>query len=507
MTNGLKRLRIILAVVFFSLINLVFLDFTGITYSWFGWIAKVQFIPALLAVNAGALIFLVLLTLVFGRVYCSVICPLGIVQDIISWIAGKKKKNRFTWSKPKNWLRYGVLALFLVSVVFGITFFVTLLDPYAAYGRIASSLLAPLYQWGNNLLAYFSQRYNNYTFYSIDVWLKSVVTLITAILTLIIIGYLSWKHGRTYCNTICPVGTILGFISRYSLFKPVIDSHTCNGCKACTRNCKAACIDADSHKIDYSRCVVCMDCLEKCNQDAIHYKFTPFYNKKQDKQVVLEPLKTPQSKSTDKARRNFLTLTGIFAVTGILKSQSDIGEGGLAVIEDKIIPERANPVFPPGSISQTNFNSHCTACGLCVTACTNDVLRPSGKVSSFLQPEMSYERGYCRPECTSCSDVCPTGAILPITSAEKTAIQIGYAVWIRDNCVVLTDDVNCDNCATHCPTGAITMVSSNADDPDARKIPAIETERCNGCGACEHLCPARPFSAIYIEGTEKHIAV
>ena len=121
-----------------------------------------------------------------------------------------------------------------------------------------------------------------------------------------------------------------------------------------------------------------------------------------------------------------------------------------------------------------------------------------------MQPESSYERGYCRPECTKCSEVCPAGAIQKITPAEKSSIQIGHAVWVAQNCVPLTDGVACGNCARHCPAGAITMVSSDPAVPGAPQIPAVNTERCIGCGACENLCPARPFSAIYVEGHERH---
>lgn len=131
------------------------------------------------------------------------------------------------------------------------------------------------------------------------------------------------------------------------------------------------------------------------------------------------------------------------------------------------------------------------------------------------QSGMSYERGYCRPECTKCSEVCPTGAIRPITVAEKSSIQIGHAVWVKKNCIPLTDGVDCGNCARHCPVGAIQMVPfhgrhrhrggrENSEQDKTIMIPVINTERCIGCGTCENLCPARPFSAIYVEGHEHH---
>jgi formate hydrogenlyase subunit 6/NADH:ubiquinone oxidoreductase subunit I len=100
--------------------------------------------------------------------------------------------------------------------------------------------------------------------------------------------------------------------------------------------------------------------------------------------------------------------------------------------------------------------------------------------------------------------VCPTDAIRPITVEDKSSTQIGRAVWIKENCVVLTDNVSCGNCARRCPSGAIIMVALDREKPDGPQIPAIDTEKCIGCGACENLCPARPFSAIYVEGNQVH---
>ena len=261
----LRKIRIVAATICFTLITLLFLDFTGTLHLWFGWLAKIQFLPAVLALNVGVVAFLVILTLLFGRVYCSVICPLGVFQDIVSWISGKRKKNRFRYSPAISWLRYSMLALFIVALLAGFTAIAALIAPYSAYGRIASNLFAPLYQWGNNLLAYFAERIDSYAFYSTDVWLKSIPTFIIALVTFVSLIILAWKNGRTYCNTICPVGTVLGLLSRFSLFRPVIDTTKCNGCQSCARNCKASCIDAKNHIIDYSRCVACMDCIEKCN--------------------------------------------------------------------------------------------------------------------------------------------------------------------------------------------------------------------------------------------------
>ena len=491
----LRKIRLTVALVSFVMITLLFLDFTGTLHTWFGWLAKIQFLPAVLALNVGVILLWVVLTLVFGRVYCSVICPLGVFQDIVSWFSGRrpKKKYRFSYSPAVSWLRYGVLGVFVIAVIAGIGSVVALLAPYSSYGRIASNLFAPVYQWGNNVLAYIAERSDSYAFYETTVWLKSLPTFIIASVTFIVLVVLAWRNGRTYCNTICPVGTVLGFFSRYSLFRPVIDAEKCTNCSLCSRKCKAACINHKEHRIDYSRCVTCMDCIDTCQHGAIRYESR-----------LKKTVEVSGEKKTDNARRSFLTGMGLLFVSSAVKAQEKKVDGGLAVILDKKIPERMTPIVPPGAQGLRNMQNHCTGCQLCVSVCPNQVLRPSTKLSTLMQPEMSYERGYCRPECTKCSEVCPAGAILKITPADKSATQIGHAVWGEKNCVPLRDGVACGNCARHCPVGAISMVASDPDNANSLKIPVVNTERCIGCGACENLCPARPFSAIYVEGHELH---
>lgn len=496
----LRRIRTILALVVFVLITLLFLDVTGTLHKYFGWLASIQFWPALLALHVGVVALLVVLTLVFGRIYCSVICPLGVMQDIISRLHGIRKKNRFTYSKEKRWLRYGVLVVFVASALAGVNAVVSLLAPYSSYGRIASSLMKPVYEAGNNVLAAIAEHLDSYAFYSVDVWMKSLPTMIVASVTLVVIAVLAWRGGRTYCNTVCPVGTILSFLARFSWMKVRIDGSKCVNCGLCTKNCKASAIDFKNHKIDYSRCVVCGDCIDKCNKGAIRLSHS-LPRRDEQRQASQS---SPTGGVEGAGRRSFLLGLAVASTAAALAQEKKKVDGGLAAIEDKIAPKRLTPLTPPGSLSAQHFAQHCTACQLCVSTCPNGVLRPSTGLSTFMQPTMSYERGYCRPECTKCGEVCPTGAIKPITRAQKSATQIGHAVWIKKNCVPLTDGVECGNCARHCPTGAITMVPLDPNDEHSLKIPAVNEARCIGCGACENLCPARPFSAIYVEGHEVH---
>ena len=500
----LRKIRIILAAVMFIGITLLFLDFTETMHSWFSWMPKLQFLEAVLALNVLVIVLLVVLTLIFGRMYCSVICPLGVMQDIIGWLGKKAKKNRYSFSKELKWLRYPVLVLYVVALVAGIGVFVQLLAPYAAFGRIATNLLQPAYIAGNNVLAAAAEASDSYLFYHQDLWLRSLPSLIIAAITLVVLFVLAWRNGRTWCNTICPVGTVLSFFSRFSWLKIHVDTEKCRNCSMCSKNCKAACIDYKNHTVDYSRCVVCGNCIESCKFGALRYK--PYRTKGTSTEgTVLAVSSHDTEEPSPNSRRAFLIGTALVSTAVMAQKKEKMLDGGLAAIADRVIPERQTPLTPPGSLSADHMAKHCTGCQLCISECPNQVLRPSTDLMTLMQPVMSYERGYCRPECTRCSEVCPAGAIKPVTPIEKSSIQIGHAVWIKQNCVAINDDVPCGNCERHCPTGAIEMVPLDPDDGDSPMVPAINEAVCIGCGACENLCPGKDgHTAIMVEGHEVH---
>ena len=496
----LRTIRITLATVMMIGITWLFMDFTGTAHHWFSWMPKLQLLEAIFAGSIFVVVFLTVLTLLCGRIYCSIICPLGIMQDIFAWFGKKAKKNRYSYSKEMKWLRYPVLVLFIAAHIAGLAVIVQLLAPYSTFGLIATNLLQPIYVAGNNVLAAIAEHYDNYAFYHSDIWMRSVASLVIAIVMLIILAVLAWRNGRTFCNTICPVGTILSFLSRFSLLRIAFDTEKCKNCSLCSKNCKAACIDYKTHTVDASRCVVCGDCIKSCKFGALGLTPRPLRGEREPKGEET----SPSSEGLGEARRSFLIGSGLLATAALAQQKDKIMDGGLADIEDKVAPERQTPLVPPGSLSLANLEKRCTGCQLCISECPNQVLRPSSDLLHLLQPVMSYERGYCRPECNRCSQVCPAGAIKPIEKEVKASTQIGHAVWIKKNCVPLTDGVECGNCARHCPTGAIEMVPSNPDDEESPYIPAVNESRCIGCGACEYLCPARPFSAIYVEGHEVH---
>ena len=521
----LRKIRLTLAIIFWVLITWLLVDFTGTAQAYLGWMAKIQFIPALLALNIGALLFVVTLTLLMGRIYCSIICPLGVMQDAIAWL--RRKKNKYSYSPAKTTLRLIVLVVAFAILVANVGWLAGLVFPYSTYGRIVSTILAPLYKLANNGLAAIAEHYDSYAFYEVDVWLKSIGALVVALLTWGIIAVLAWKNGRTWCNTICPVGTMLGLISKQSFLKINIDADKCKNCHKCEHNCKAACIDLQTHTVDHSRCVVCGNCLEECKFDALSLSsLSPTLSKGEgEKPKQFTPHSEGTGETVDSGRRAVLTGVALLAGTAIAKAQAKVEpkttDGGLADIIKKKKPRREKLITPPGSLSIRNLRTHCTACQLCIDACPNDVLRPSSSLDRFMQPEVSFERGYCRPECNRCSQVCPTSAIQPVSVEQRTAIQVGHAVWTRDLCIPVKDEKPCGLCARKCPAQAIQMVPLQAGvhqdgwrwrDADNQEIPrekvllipVVNEEKCIGCGACENLCPSSPLSAIYVEGHEVH---
>ena len=496
----LRTIRMTLGSVFFIGLTLLFLDFTGTLHHYLGWMAKVQALEAVLALNLSIIVGLAVLTLVFGRIYCSVICPLGVMQDVLGWLGKKAKKNRYTYSKEIKWLRYGMLVIFLAGCLMGVGAVIELLAPYSAFGRICTMLLQPLWMLGNNALAAIAEHYESYAFYGVDVWMKSLPVFIIALLTLIILAVLAWRNGRTYCNTICPVGTVLSFLARFSILKIHFNEDKCKNCSLCTKNCKAACIDFKNHKVDYSRCVVCGDCIKSCKFGALSYSMKTCGTSKTSE---TSPTSKPSEPSIDASKRSFLLATALVSTASLAQEKKHV-DGGLADIIEKKAPERSTPVVPPGARSLKNMTQHCTGCQLCVSKCPNDVLHPNTDFMNLMQPVMSFEKGYCRPECTRCSEVCPAGAIKLIDKEEKSSIQIGHAVVAADFCISALGESECGNCARHCPVGAIEMVPSDPDDDLSPSVPAVNENACIGCGACEHLCPVRPLSAIHVEGHEVH---
>ena len=371
-----------MSILIFSLLTFYFLDFREVLPHGFHWLGHIQLIPALISANIIVLVVLIVLTLLFGRIYCSSICPMGVFQDIVSWISKctAKKKKRYRFSKAKNILRWSVFGVTLIAFFAGFPVLLGLIDPYSAYGRMITNVFKPVYMAGNNLLESIFTSFGNYTFYKVEIGILSVFSLVVGILTFLIIGYLAWRYGRTFCNTICPVGTLLGFLSKFSLFKVRIDDTKCNGCGLCAMKCKASCIDSKNHMVDYSRCVDCFNCLGSCKQGALAFK--PYKKKESKENIEKEP--------TDKSKRQFLITglaTAVTVPTVMAQDKTNSLLGGK-------VYKRQTPISPPGSLSAKHLLHHCTSCHLCVSKFPANVLKQAFMDSGFggmIQPMMYFE--------------------------------------------------------------------------------------------------------------------
>jgi ferredoxin-type protein NapF len=496
----LKRIRLILSLIVVSAITLYFLDFADLLPKRLHVLTQLQLVPALIAFNIVSLSIILGITVIFGRVYCSSICPMGIFQDLVGWFAKRAhRKKKYPALKERTTLRWSIVVLTLLAFFAGASFLVSILDPYSAYGRMTSTLVKPVYLAGNNIIAWIDNHFGDYRFYKVDILITSAAALVIAITTMLIIGFISYKWGRLYCNAICPVGTVLGLISRFSILKVRINAEKCNSCSLCSLRCKASCIDAAAQAIDYSRCVNCFNCLEVCNRKAMTYSFAPA----KKKPVAAGDLKQASAPS----RRKFFA----FIIMGIAGAQKLFGKNPTDTTKTlkeiytshNVSYKREQPITPPGSVDVRRFNNRCTGCHLCVSKCPSNVLKPTFLeygLAGMLQPCLEFEHGYCNYHCTVCAEICPTNALEKISTKEKKTLQIGRVHYIKENCVVVTDGTDCGACSEHCPTQAVNMKPYKGD----LRIPVIDQNLCVGCGACEYICPTRPYRAIYVVGNPVH---
>ena len=493
----LRYYRIFISLVFLILITFLFIDFREmIPTVWADRILFLQFVPSVIrfitipVIGAIGFIVILLLTALFGRVYCSAICPLGILQDIFSGISKKLHLiKRYKYKKAMDYLRYPLLGLTILFILFGSLFVLNLLDPYSSYGRIFSDMVRPGLIVGNNWVAGLFERFNLYSVSRENLALFTWNTVFIPAVSLALIIWLSLYFGRLYCNTVCPVGTLLGLLSRISLFKIRMDASTCTKCGKCSFACKSSCINVKTLKIDFSRCVACYNCISVCPENSIRYGILKHEGKKEILTVT--------------SKREFVRKTLLYgiALAGISKKSFAVEKKERPA--GKIVNKINHPVSPPGSISLAHFNDRCTSCHLCVTVCPTSVLQPSFLEYGFtgmMQPFMDYSVEYCNNECTKCGEVCPTGAIMPLTVADKKLEQIGQVIFIKEKCIVYTDNTACGSCSEHCPTQAVKMVPYK----NGITIPETDKDICIGCGACEFACPVKPYTSIYVDGQAVH---
>lgn len=469
-------------------------------------LAQWQFVPSVLgalnwtAVSAVILAVLLGLTFLFGRVYCSFLCPLGILQDIVfrirRWI---RPRSFLKFSRPVPWVRYAVLGVLAVCCVTGLAgLTLNWLDPYSIFGRIMYVLAWPAAIWGNNLLAADG---TSADLVRVDYYPVALPALLASAGMLGLVVVMSAWKGRLYCNTVCPVGTLLGLLSRVSLFRLGFDPASCKKCGKCIKSCKAQCLNLKEYRIDVSRCVACYDCARVCSEGGIRYRwFTkarrliPARKGKAVPAPVSSPVSSPMAPVpgiAKNSRRQFMGATAVGLASAALAGCR--GKAG-----QKLDPTQC--VLPPGAGSLERFLDVCTGCQMCVANCPTHVLQPAYLqlgLKGFMKPRMDFATKYCLYDCHRCAEVCPTGAIrkLPITAEKDTAAltkdttRIAVAHFYVCRCLVRREDMDCGACTEHCPTKALYTVPYIGRDGQEHRLPKLDPSLCIGCGACEHACP------------------
>lgn len=421
-------------------------------------------------------------TLLFGRIYCSVICPLGILQDVM----GSFRRRAFKRNVRQRKVRYCVLAFTVLCVLFGFMLPFTLLMPSSSFVFIVNNVFREVVQYADRLVHFLPE--------PVTVRPALGVVLASWGIFLGLLALVRWK-GRVYCNTLCPVGAVLGLLSKNPLFRIHIDTERCVSCGACERVCKGACIDAASKKVDNEECVACMNCLGACKLGAIS-----FTGKRSIPAVKEDRKEEPQSNSASGpvvSRRAFLGIVGAAAGGAVAGSSVRLLTGSKE--KQVLVP------MPPGAENFDSFSSKCLGCGLCIGSCRGKVLKQAVTQygwKGFMQPYLDMAAGACLYDCRRCQEVCPCGALTLMDLTKKQTCRIGLAKYTKELCVSFVKNMDCGACSEHCPVGAIEMVSFKDT-----LIPKVNEKLCIGCGACQNICPVRPVQAIVVHGVSPQIFV
>ena len=395
-------------------------------------IFDIEFTPSLqsglisgLSLSAFLFILVIFLTLIFGRLYCGCLCPLGIYQELLTILFKPFYKKR-KFKIQKHYVFSYILAALLFGFLFGGTvIFLRTLDPYSlALNALSGAAFGLGFISFLTVLVFFKKRF--------------------------------------FCTNICPVGAVLGFISRFSLFKIRIDFQKCKTCGLCALKCPCGAIDVKNHTVNNETCIKCFNCLSHCNHGALSYGL-------------------PSSKKVEFnfGRRQLLKAGFLFVLFGAAY------KAGIQ-ISQKTIAKIKNVILPAGSGSVKDFSNRCLNCNLCVQNCPMNIIKKATLDIPFVHLDLSG--GYCDYECHKCSSVCPSGAIKRISLKEKQKTKIATAVVDESACV------KCGLCAHTCPRKIIIK--------EEDEFPIISFDSCIGCGACANICPVK---AIKIEPIKEQI--
>ena len=360
---------------------------------------------------------LLIISLLFGRIYCSMLCPLGLYQEFLMLLFRRRvpvQKNR-----P---YKYFLAAVVFGALIGGTAFLVKLIDPYTLFGSAASGA-----------------------------WLGLGVLLALAVLV--------WFRGRLFCSNICPVGVVLGLISKHALKQIYIEKDKCVSCGLCAAKCPTGSIDFKNKTVDNETCIKCFKCLGGCRRGGIHYGSKP------SEKIAFNP-----------ARRRLLVSGAVVAVLALaVKGGIELGKTIAAKVKKVILPA--------GAGNAKDFANRCLNCNLCVQNCPMKILKKAD--GDYPAVHVDYTDGFCDYDCNRCSAICPSGAIKRLTLAEKQKTQIGLAVINEEVCI------KCGLCVMKCPRQAISREDGS--------FPLVDAGGCIGCGACKAACPVKAITIVPVE--------
>jgi polyferredoxin/Pyruvate/2-oxoacid:ferredoxin oxidoreductase delta subunit len=435
-------------------------------------------------------ILIVVATIILGRVFCGWICPLGTLHNMM----GSLKRWRFN-TAPRNWhrLKYYILIFLLISSLFSLQL-AGVLDPLSLLIRSFSLAIYPLisYAFGAMFDAFYGL---NAPFFvgiteAIYGFLKKVLlpfqqpfflqSVFVGLLFFLILG-LNLLERRFWCKYLCPLGALLGLLSRYAVLKRTV-SEGCDSCGACGAVCQGNAVPDEKKGWKNTECMLCMNCDDVCPKNAVHFGFM-------GKSLAV---------TMDLSKRRVIgsILTGIVAVP--LLKVSPVGR--TAYRDPKLIR-------PPGALDERAFINWCVKCGECMKVCITNGLQPTlleAGIEGIWSPVLVPRIGYCEYRCTLCGQVCPTGAIKKLNMEEKEKIKIGLAMIDKGRCLPYAHATSCIVCEEVCPTPKKAiwfekiMVRSRDGKELVLKQPRVDLELCIGCGICEAKCPVLGQPAIYV---------
>ncbi|MEW6142374.1 MAG: 4Fe-4S binding protein [Chloroflexota bacterium] len=444
-----------------------------------------EFIP----VMAFGLLTLVL-TLFLGRAWCGWVCPMGTVLD---WTKGGRGKRLPGRDSAWQTVKYGLLFAVLLGSAFG-TLTLAFLDPITLLYRSLASAVLPVINaliTNTETLLYGFEPLRGSLDVS-DAFFRSVIMPVSqpVYAASILIGLLfaavlalNVVKPRFWCRYLCPLGALLGLVSRVSIFRITARETECTSCGRCARDCPMGAIKSEPDLVvQTSECTLCLDCMVKCRADAMSFAYH-----------------APTALAYEPSRRQFITASGLALVAG-----------GLLRLPSFIRGDKRLLVRPPGA-TEDSLRGLCIRCNQCVKVCPTGGLQPSVMPEGLDQlwtPTLVSRVGYCDYSCNACGQTCPTGAIEPLTLEAKRREVIGLARIDEDRCIPFVENRDCIVCEEMCPTPekAIVLDDVVVTGKDGRPVtvrrPRVIHQLCIGCGICEYKCPVEGPSAIVVEPSE-----